>query len=372
MTIFSIQPKIYHGHKSLSALDTINYGKVLVLIEQKYLRIFNENIFPYINTNQIEYISFDNEYNYHMETIEKVVFDIVNFNPEHILAIGSMELNNYAKLLRYYKNKTYDILGIKEKAKLISIPVPSAGGFESSGIFYYIDGKYDNLHLVCEEDLAPDIVIANPSLVDVYSLYDLQCMSFIALCNAIGSYSSLKSNEFSSMYADKAVVLIDKYLLLLQRNNNIINKISTLQLGSIMSGISMDVSGPNVILLMSLVLKKYFNLELFQSYSILAPHLMEYNSKNMFLNNVYSGIAKSINFNYGRGELNLRALIEYLKNLSKSLDLPSSLTEAEIDYQDIMENVDLIAKEIMERIDTLNTSVLFKLSDVRKILINII
>lgn len=374
MNTFSLIPKINYGVNSLSALNFIKNEKILILIEHKYVKTYNENIYPYINSCEIKYIYFDDSHIHNMKTIEETVFETISFSPKYILSIGSIGVVNYSKLIRYYKRRTTELLDMDEYKEdvLINIPIPSAAGFESSSLGYIIDANNDFFEILLDDVLIPDIIITNPFLIDVYSLYDLQCMSFIAFCNSIGSYDSMSSNEFSSMHANKSIQLIDKFILLLNRNNNIINKTNTLQLGSIMSGIATNSSAPNLTFLISLILKKYFGLEFVKSYAILMPTMMDFHTKNKFLKTIYSNIANGLNFNYGDEAFNLKALIEYIKNISLSLDLPTSLKDAGIDYYQVINNLDDMANDIYDNLEIINSSMQLSIEDIRKILITII
>lgn len=374
MANFFLNSKFYYDEDSLSALESIDNERILVLLEHKYLKTYNNSIYPYLNSSDIKYIYFDDSHNHNLKNIKEEVYQAVKFDPKYIISIGSVSVINYAKIIRYYKNKTTNILENSYSIRdiLINIPIPSAGGFESCNMAFIIDKENSIFEILQNEILIPDMVIINPILVDIYSIYDLQCMSFIAFCNAIGASDSMSFNEFSSMHANKSIQLIDKFILLLNNNENILSKTNTLQLGSLMSGIAVGLSDPNLIFLISFVLNKYFDLDLVSSYSILVPTVMTFNTHNKFLKTVYSNIANNLNFHYGSEDLNLRALIEYIKNISLNLDLPSSLEEAGIDYHQIIDNIDDIAEDICSNLEIINSSIQLSIEDIREILINII
>lgn len=89
--------------------------------------------------------------------------------------------------------------------EFLAVPTTSGTGSEATrySIFYIGEKKYS----VSNPDFLADYVLLEPSFLQTVPLYQRKCTCLDALCHAVESYWSVRSDEKSRAYAKKAITL---------------------------------------------------------------------------------------------------------------------------------------------------------------------
>lgn len=146
------------------------------------------------------------------EDVEK---GVALFRKEHcdcVVAIGGGSTTDVAKCIKLFssmdegngpyllqQSKTNDI-------PLVAMPTTSGTGSESTHFaVVYCHGEKQS---VSHESLLPSIVFLDPQFLETLPLYQKKCTMLDALCQAIESWWSIRSNEESITWSKKAIPLI--------------------------------------------------------------------------------------------------------------------------------------------------------------------
>lgn len=149
------------------------------------------------------------------EMINEIIKDIQYINYKRVIAIGGGTVIDISKLLIFKDTKNcLDLFErkvdlIKEK-ELIVIPTTCGTGSEVTNIsIAEIKSKNTKLGLASDE-LTPDYAVLIPELMKNLPFKVFMSSSVDALIHAIESFVSPKSNEFSELFAIKAIEIIIK------------------------------------------------------------------------------------------------------------------------------------------------------------------
>lgn len=372
MESFSINTKFLYGRNSLSFLKKIEGENILIFLENENLNLYNRNIFPFIHDKNLEYIFLKKGNTKSPKAIEEAILKTIKASPKYIFALGSSSLINYAKMIRYYAKEAYSILESEEKSNPIFIvmPVNVTGGVEASNASFFTNK--DNTSIIIKEDNTADYIIIDEKLIDSNKIKEIKTMSYIGLCNSIEVYISLDSNVFSNMYSLQSINLFNRYILSLNRNSTLKNKVHQLQIASVLSGFSNRLASFGLLFVFYIAFNKFFNVKIEEIYSIAMPQIIEYNSQNSYYLSRYSTIAKHLGFDYGSERLNCQALVENLKYISRNLDLPNNLNDLGIEYSQVIEYIDVISEDIFKILSVYNIYNDMNLEDIREIILSLI
>lgn len=369
---FQIKTNIFYNDKRFDALNKISHGKILIFMENRHLKEYNEKIYPVLRdrTVKIIYIS-EKDYRHDPDRIEEHVLETIRYQPDCIITFGNFLLFNYTKLIRYYVLNTYSYIDAPDDPGIsIHIPVHLAGGFAVSETAYLMIRERGLLQWVDDRDLSPDALILNPILGSPEDKQEMEFMAITAICTAIDSYISTASDEFSSLFAEKGLKIINRSLLMLGDSDLpfVLNKI---QVGSVMSGLALNQSSIGLGWLFSLFLHKHFGKNINEYFPIIMPEIINYNLKNDIIKSYFAKLGRKINFHYPEDELNARAFVENLKSMRKTLGMPEKLCHLGIDYPSFIAVMDNLADDIYDNQQLAFNPISLTKEDIREMLLTI-
>jgi len=150
-----------------------------------------------------------------LSTINDVLSQLVEFNPDWIIAVGGGSVIDCAKLAwAFYEHPDADLdrvtrpnglPSLRGKARLAAVPTTAGTGSEVSSAALFIDDATGRKRYIVTNDFLPDIAILDPvfavsapPIVTVISGLD-------ALSHAVEGYVSRFTNPFADMHAETAV-----------------------------------------------------------------------------------------------------------------------------------------------------------------------
>ena len=145
---------------------------------------------------------------------ENVCKGVNLFNKEKcdaIVAIGGGSAIDVAKCIKLFCKMDNDKNYLRQERvntgiPLIAIPTTAGTGSESTkyAVIYYKGEKQSITH----DSIVPDYAFLVPEFLKGLSVYQKKCTMLDALCQAIESWWSIKSNSESKEYSRKAIVAI--------------------------------------------------------------------------------------------------------------------------------------------------------------------
>ncbi len=182
-----------------------------------------------------------------LEELIKIIFELRNFEPDLILAVGGGAVIDYAKISNVViiKDNLKDLIinykyPFKNKFKQLAvIPTTAGSGAEvTSNAVIYVDGIK---HSFESELLKPDVFFLIPEFLISAPNNIKASAGFDAIAQALESLVSMKSNEQSVDYATRSLKISIKNYISFLNNPNIKNA-SEMILASNLAGKAISIS----------------------------------------------------------------------------------------------------------------------------------
>ena len=170
-----------------------------------------------LENQQISFEVFDGvEPEPHIEIVHKTTQIVKGGNFDLVVGIGGGSALDIAKataIMAANPGTFEDYIGfgkVKRRSKLILSPTTAGTGSEVSA-FIVITSKEGEKTLTVGQEVSPDVSIIDPTLTLTMPAKVTASTGFDALSHAVESILSVDSNEYSEMFAFKAIELIGKH-----------------------------------------------------------------------------------------------------------------------------------------------------------------
>lgn len=234
MLWFRVPPKIYFKYGSLPVALRELSGKQRALIvtdKQIYDLGMTANVETVLDEIGVKYnIFYDVEPDPSLDTVNRGLELMRNFNPDVIIAIGGgspmdaakimwlmyehpeIEFEGLAMRFMDIRKRVYELPPLGEKAMMVAIPTTSGTGSEVTPFAVVTDRRNNIKYPLADYALTPNMAIVDPELV-LNMPKSLTAFGGVdALTHAIEAYVSVLASEYTNGLALEAIRLIFKYL----------------------------------------------------------------------------------------------------------------------------------------------------------------
>lgn len=341
MSRYILNEVSYHGKGSL---ENIRYeienrkfrkafictDKILVDVKvvEKVTKILDKMEFPYE-------IFTDLQPNPSVKNIQDGINLYQKSNADFIIAIGGGSPQDTAKGIGIVINNPEfsDIVSLegvantKNKAvPMIAIPTTSGTASEVT-INYVVTITDDKRKIVCvDPNCIPIVAIVDPNMMETMPKSLLAATGMDALTHAIEGYITLGADEMSDMFHSKAIELIYKSLKNAFDGDE--KALEKLALGQYIAGMGFSNVGLGAVHSMAHPLGALYGTPHGIANAIILPTVMKFNAPAT--GDKFRGIAKAMNLKLSSTitiEEVRKKVIEAVKNLSASVEIPSSLSQ---------------------------------------------
>jgi len=366
------------------AMDDLADKKRACIVTDRFL--FNNT--PYVEelVQLLKSKGMDTEVFYEVEadptlTIVRKGVDVLNtFQPDVIIALGGGSPMDAAKImwvmyehpevafedlaLRFMdiRKRIYKFPKMGAKAELVAITTTSGTGSEVTPFAVVTDDVTGKKYPIADYELTPNMAIVDANLVmnmpgplTAFGGYD-------AITHAIEAYVSILANEYSDGQALQALNLLKAYLPSSYKNGagdpvarEKVHNAATI------AGIAFANAFLGICHSMAHKLGAEFHLPHGLANALLLTNTIRFNATNLPTKQAafsqydrpkalqrYGEIARSLGFNQERTADRVEALIDWLDDLKKQLDIPSSIQAAGVDEKTFMAKVDELAEEAFD------------------------
>ncbi len=291
--------------------------------------------------------------------IEYVVFSSISPNPrdyevmegvEHykknkcdiILALGGGSVLDAAKGIGIVSTNHLHISAFEGVDKIQRpmpplICIPTTGGTAADVSQFAIINNYSERYkmAIISKSVVPDVALIDPEVLTSMDGFLTACTGIDALSHAFEAYVSNASSAVTDMYALEAIRLIHNNLLDSYHNPYDIQARGKIMLASLYAGLAFSNASLGCVHSMSHSLGGYFDLPHGECNAILLPHVVDFNFRSATERFIY--IAQTLNLHIsGLNESQIKsALIDYLKSYNLSLGISASLTNKNVNSDDI-------------------------------------
>ncbi|HIT90885.1 MAG TPA: iron-containing alcohol dehydrogenase [Candidatus Merdenecus merdavium] len=352
MDTFKVKTEIKFGQNALEYLKTIRDQKILIVTD------------PFmVQSNLIGKVTeFFTAGNYHVfsdivpdppvELVAKGVTEAKAFAPDVILALGGGSAIDAAKAIKDLAMK----IGNLKDITFIAIPTTSGTGSEVTSFAVITDQEKGRKYPLISDELLPDIAILEPELVKSVPPATVADTGMDVLTHAIEAYVSTKATDFSDAFAEKAAQLVFQYLKRSYDSADDLVAKEKMHHASCLAGLAFNMASLGLNHAMAHNIGGKLHVPHGRTNAILLPYIIEFNANIEGYNQTsyseaakkYARLAHLIGFGGGNVRSGVKNLMNEIKKLEKSMEMPSSILECNVTKDQFASNEVEIALGALE------------------------
>lgn len=262
--------------------------------------------------------------------------DLLSQDIDIIIAVGGGSVMDQAKLTAAAMRNPAFLENVKDTSLLINQPVPivavptTAGtGAEASANAILFFPEEELKVGIVHEKLLPPFVVLDPVLTQKMPPSLTASTGVDALCHALESLISKKSNGMCELYARESLRLIAQYLKRAYDNGADEEARCGMLLAAFYAGVCLATSSTVAVHALSYPLGGKYHIPHGVANAILLPFVMEYNLPAC--QETFALVADDIGLS---GDDRAKALVEWLYSLTEDLAIPRDLTRYGIQAED--------------------------------------
>lgn len=378
MMWFRIPPQIYFKYGCLPAaiLNLKEYKKVFIVSDRQTFKTrYLEDITNTLESMDIKFEVFaDAENDPDLATIEKCLGEARECKPDVIIAVGGGISIGIAKVawlmydhpeisfadlaMRFMdiKKRVHSTVSTKKRTFFVAVPTTSGAGTEVTP--YTVISDKGVKYAIADHEITPDMVIADPSLVQHMPQVLVADTGFDAITHAIEAFVAITATDFTNALAKEALRILFKYLPISYRSGeNNFEARERVHYAATMAGMSYANAYLGICHSLTHKLSAAFNISHGTANAIMIPHVIRFNatdSPNKFpvfpqyriplALSRYAKIADGLQLDGKNEEEKVELLIKKLEGIRKELGLPASIKELGVPEKDFMAKVDELAE----------------------------
>lgn len=361
MVRFTLPRDLYHGKGSLEALKTLEGKKAIICVGGGSMKRngFLQKAEDYLKEAGMEVKLFEGiESDPSVETVMKGAAVMTEFEPDWIVAIGGGSPIDAAKAMwiKYeYPDTTFEdmckVFGLpklRKKAHFCAVSSTSGTATEVTAFSIITDYEKGIKYPIADFEITPDVAIVDPELAETMPVKLVAHTGMDAMTHAIEAYVSTLHCNYTDPLALHAIKMIHENLK--KSYDGDVDARSNMHDAQCLAG--MAFSNALLGIVHSMAHKTgaaYTGGHIVHgcANAMYLPRVIQYNAKVEEAAKRYAEIADFIGLGGNTTEEKVAALVEELKKMNKSLDIPNSIKEYEggiIDEKEFMEKLPKVAE----------------------------
>ena len=383
MQWFKVPEKIYFEAGSIAYLEKMpDIEKAFIVTDESMVKLGYIDKILYHLRDREKYVHSEIfaevEPDPSFDTIKRGVAAMQNFGPDVIIAVGGGSPIDAAKgMWLFYEHPEADVEGLKLKfmdirkrtykfpklgikSKMVAIPTTSGTGSEVTSFAVITDKEKNKKYPLADYELTPDVAIIDPDLVMTLPKSITADTGMDVLTHALEAYVSVMASDYTDGLSEKAVELVFENLKQAYEHGDDKKAREKMHNASTIAGMAFTNAFLGLNHSIAHKIGGEFHLPHGRTNAILLPYVIKYNATRptKFVSfpkyefyiaaQKYATIAKRLGLKANTTEEGVNSLIEAVKQLSESLNIPRSFQEAGIDEKEFMAKVDLLADRAFE------------------------
>ena len=353
MESFNVKTHINYESNALDRLRQLKFKKYFVIADPFVVKSGLVNLITdRLKDMGVDYMVYSNVVpDPPFENITQGVVEFVKYEPDAVIAIGGGAAIDSSKAIREFARKASPAF---EKTKLIVVPTTSGSGSEVTSFAVITDTKRNVKVPLVSETLIPDEAILDVELVKTVPASITADTGMDVLSHAMEAYVSNAHNDFSAALAERAVAMINAYLLRSFYDANDTEAREKMHIASSMAGVAFTSSSLGINHSIAHQLGAHFHIPHGKAIAVVMPAVIEYNTGvNNHSKNVigyekavghYVDLARRLGIICYNDLSTIRAFRDWVIYIKKELGEPASMSEigccAKDDY---MSQIDAMA-----------------------------
>jgi len=336
---------IYFGRGSLKYLSGLD-GKKAFIVTDRNLRSlgFSDMVIKHLKEAGIEAKVFDEiEGEPTKEMVEKGAKILCEYGADWIVAVGGGSAMDAAKVMWIFYERPdlgwKDLLrpglklGLRKKAKFITIPTTSGTGADVTWGIVIVDAEQKRKIAFASSEVIADTVILEPALAQKMPPQVTADTGLDALTHAIEAYVATWKNDFSDGLAVHAIKLIFKFLPRAHSNPNDMEAREKMHNAATISGLSFGNSQAGLVHSLGHSLGAMFKIPHGRCMGLFLPYVIEYNSRMEKTAALYGEMAKNVDVGKDTGDL-----VKAVRSLESGMKSPMAIKDI-LSEKVLMENL---------------------------------
>ena len=358
MKRFNLSTEIYYGFNSIEKLKDIRGKKVYIVTDELMVKLGNIAKITYILDDKgIDWCIFDKVIpDPTVNIINEGLFNMIEFKPDTIVAIGGGSSIDTAKGILYFYLKVVERLVDEDninKPLFIAIPTTSGTGSEVTSYSVVTDEVNDTKIPIISDGMTPDIAIIDWQFIKTVPPSVTADTGLDVLTHAIEAYVAKESSDYTDIYAEKSIEHVFRYLLRAYNNGEDGEAREKMHNASCMAGVAFTHAGLGINHSLAHALGARFHIPHGRANALLLPYIIEYNSgiyedRESKIAERYSEISRVLGFPHSSIKEGVISLIEGIKILKEKMNIPSTLSEMDIEENEFRQAIDDIVEKAMK------------------------
>jgi len=340
---FFNSPEVVYGEDALSYLREIEGQRAFVVTDQNMVKLgFVDLVARQLQAAGMEYQTFaEVEPNPTFEMVKRGAAAMTEYGPDWIIGLGGGSCMDAAKAMWVlYERPDMEPeeinpmipLGLRQKARLITIPTTSGTGAEVTWVVVLTDAQDRRKLVLGSRENVADLAIVDPVLVKALPPQIAADTGMDALTHAIEGYTSSWANDFCDGLCLKAIQLIFDYLPRVVADEEDAEAREKMHSAATIAGLGFGNSMGALAHAMGHPLSPLFGVTHGRAVGLFLPYTIEFTARQA--PGRYAEIARFLGLTAASDAEGAASLIEAIRDLARRINQPMSVKDLGISRQD--------------------------------------
>jgi len=340
---FFNSPEVVYGEDALSYLREIEGQRAFVVTDQNMVKLgFVDLVARQLKAAGMEYQTFaEVEPNPTFEMVKRGAAAMTEYGPDWIIGLGGGSCMDAAKAMWVlYERPDMEPeeinpmipLGLRQKARLITIPTTSGTGAEVTWVVVLTDAQDRRKLVLGSRENVADLAIVDPVLVKALPPQIAADTGMDALTHAIEGYTSSWANDFCDGLCLKAIQLIFDYLPRVVADEEDAEAREKMHSAATIAGLGFGNSMGALAHAMGHPLSPLFGVPHGRAVGLFLPYTIEFTARQA--PGRYAEIARFLGLTAASDAEGAASLIEAIRDLARRINQPMSVKDLGISRQD--------------------------------------
>jgi alcohol dehydrogenase class IV len=340
---FFNSPEVVYGEGALGYLSEIEGQRAFIVTDQNMVRLgFVEFVAEQLKEAGIEYQTFaEVEPNPTFEMVKRGAAAMGEYGPDWIIGLGGGSCMDAAKAIWVlYERPDMEPaeinpmipLGLRQKARLITIPTTSGTGAEVTWVVVLTDAEDRRKLVLGSRENMADLAIVDPAFVMALPPQVAADTGMDALTHAIEGYTSSWANDFCDGLCLKAIQLVFDYLPRMVANEQDTEAREKMHNAASIAGLGFGNSMGALAHAMGHPLSPLFGIPHGRAVGLFLPYTIEFTAREA--PGRYAEIARFLGLAAASHAEGAASLAEAVRDLARRINQPTSVRELGISRED--------------------------------------
>jgi len=340
---FFNSPEIAYGEGALGYLSEIEGQRAFIVTDQNMVRLgFVELVAKQLKEAGMEYQVFaEIEPNPTFEMVKLGAAAMSEYGPDWVIGLGGGSCMDAAKAMWVlYERPDMEPaeinpmipLGLRQKARLITIPTTSGTGAESTWVVVLTDAEDRRKLVLGSRENVADLAIVDPMFVTALPTQVAADTGMDALTHAIEGYTSSWANDFCDGLCLKAIQLVFDYLPRAVSDEKDAEAREKMHNAASIAGLGFGNSMGALAHAMGHPLSPLFGIPHGRAVGLFLPYTIEFTAREA--PGRYAEIARFLGLSAASDADGAVSLVKAVRDLARRINQPTSVKELGISRED--------------------------------------